>query len=124
MGRKSVIKHHKMLDNVTINANQTSDKTNVEPIDQGTLEIVWSSGASPVGNVTIEASNSSEVEFTEGTESWIVLDVGGSIDISGASGDHQVLFNSMPFRYFRVKYNYTSGSAILSITFHAKTVGA
>ena len=113
-----------MLDAVSIATNQTSDKTNVESVDQGTIHINWASGSTPVGVITVEASNSTELEFNASTETWIELDFGTAINVSGTSGDHQIVFDSMPFRYIRIIYTRSSGSATLSANFHAKTLGA
>ena len=123
MARKNHIKHYKMLDNVSIATNQTSDKTNVEPVDQGTIQVEWT-GTSPVGVLTLEASNSSDIEFTQGTENWVELDFGVPIAISGASGNHQIIFDSLPFRYVRIIYTSTSGTGNLTANFHATSIGA
>lgn len=123
MSRKNHIKHYKMLDAVDITTNQTSDKTNVEPVDQGTININWS-GTSPVGVLTVEACNCSDIEITQGTAVWITLDFGVPINITGNTGDHQIIFDSMPFRYMRLVYSATSGAAALTAQFQANSTGA
>lgn len=124
MSRRNIIKHFKMLDGVTISANKTSERTMIESMDKAGILIEWSAGTSPVGTITVETSNSTDDEFTKSAESWREIDFGATINISGASGTHQVVFTELPFRALRVKYNYTSGTATLTTTIHSNTVGA
>lgn len=124
VARKNHIKHYKMLSAVDISSSQTSDKTNVEPVDQATIAVNWSAGSTPIGVITIEASNSSDIEFNQSAETWLELDFGVAINVSGNSGNHQIIFDSLPFRYIRIKYTRSSGSATMSATLQAKSVGA
>lgn len=117
MGRKHVVHSYEMFDSVDISTNQTSSITNVEQLDQATIHISWT-GTSPVGEITVEARNGS-------ADNWYELDFGlAAISISGASGDHQILFREMPFTDIRLKYASTSGTGNLTARLTMKTVGA
>ena len=117
MGRKNVVKSFKMLDAVDISSSQTSDATNVINLDTASIHVVWSAGSSPVGTITVEARNGEN-------DSWYELDFGSTISVSGASGDHQIMLNEMPFTDIRILYTATSGSATLTATLTMKTMGA
>lgn len=117
MGRKHVVHSHEMFDAVDISTSQTSSITNVEQLDQATIHINWT-GTAPVGEITVEARNGS-------SDSWYELDFGAAaITVSGASGDHQILFSQMPFTDIRLQYTATSGTGSLTARLTMKTVGA
>lgn len=116
MGRKHVVHSYAMFDDVDISTNQTSSTTNVEQLDQATIHISWT-GSSPVGEIIVDARNGS-------ADSWYQLDFGSSIAISGASGDHQILFKEMPFTDIRLRYVFTSGTGSLTARLTMKSVGA
>ncbi len=124
MSRRNVLKHTKLFDADTINTDVTSDALNVENLDKGSINVAWSAGTSPVGTLTVEASNSTDNEILHSSGTWMELDFGVTIDVTGNSGDHQIVFESMPFRFIRLKFNSTSGTATSTATFHANTVGA
>lgn len=115
--------NHKMLENADISANVSSNRTNVENTDQAFILVSWT-GVSPVGVITIEASNSSDQEFTKGTEIWETLDFGASIDVSGNSGTHQINFTQLSFRAIRFVYTATSGTGTLTAHINGNSIGA
>lgn len=106
-----------MFDAVSMATSQTSAATNVQNLDSASIFVEWSGASSPVGTVTVQARNGAA-----GT--WYTLDFGASIDVSGASGNHQLVFNEMPFTDIRLVYTRSSGSGPLTATISAKTVGA
>lgn len=116
MGRKSVVPGFKLVDSQSLASNITSDVVSVKNLDQASIHLEWS-GVFPVGAVTIEARNGEQ-------DVWYELDFGSSIDISGASGNHQIVFNQMPFSDIRLQYSATSGSGTLDAFITAKVVGA
>lgn len=116
MGRKNVVKSYKMIDAGDLSGNITSNTTNVINLDKASIHLVWS-GSSPVGVITVEARNGDN-------DSWYELDFGSAINISGNSGDHQIVFNELPFTSIRVKYAVTSGTGSIDATITAKVVGA
>lgn len=117
MSRKHVVKSFKMLDAVSLAADQTSAATNVLQLDNATIHISWT-GTAPVGVIAVQARNG---EF----DPWFDLSFGSvTIDITGASGDHQILFKEMPFTDMRLKYIRTSGVGNLTATLTMKSIGA
>lgn len=118
------ILNHKMLDSADISTTQTQNgHTNVEGVDEATIMVEWS-GTAPVGVISVQASNSEQDEFTKGTEVWYDLDFGASIDVTGATGDHQINFTAMPFKAIRFVYTATSGTGTMTAHINATSLGA
>ncbi len=115
--------NYKMLDASDISTNSDSAKTNVEGVDEATIFVNWA-GTSPVGTITIEASNSDSNDFATSLEVWNELDFGSAISVSGNTGDHQINFTSMPFKYIRFRYAATSGTGALTARINATSIGA
>lgn len=116
MSRKSVLQPFRMIDAGDISGNLTSVETSTINLDSALILITWT-GTSPVGTVTVEGRN--------GTKSgWVTINMGASIDISGNSGDHQLIFTELPFTDMRLKYAATSGSGSMIATITAKVKGA
>jgi len=120
MGRKHLVKSYKMLDSADISANVTSESTNVLNVDTASITLEWT-GTAPVGTVEIEATND---ETTSASPTWVSLDFGSVISVSGASGNHQLIMTELPFVAIRVKYTSTSGTGNLTATLTMKTTGA
>jgi hypothetical protein len=117
MGRRNLVHSYKMLDAITLTSTQTSATTNVEQMDNATIHIRWT-GTAPVGTITVQARNGKD-------DPWFDLSFGtAAIDITGASGDHQILFKEMPFTDITVKYNFVSGTGTLTATLTMRTIGA
>lgn len=116
MGRKNVVPSYKMFDAVALSASRTSEITNVQNLDKASVLLEWTAGSSPVGVVTVEARQGANGNWTE-------LDMGSAINISGASGNHQLVFNELPFTDIRLQYTRSSGDATLTATFTGKQVG-
>jgi len=123
MARRNL--NHKMLDNVDISTSQTqSSESNVENVDQAFVIIKWT-GTAPVGAITFEGSNDNLNEIKKGTEVWEELYMGlVPIDVTGNSGSHHIQFNSMPFKWLRIKYTSTSGIGNLTAHINAASLGA
>lgn len=121
MTRRNI--NHKMLDNVAMDASKTSEKTNVENLDQATIMIDWFSGSTPIGTVTVEASNSTVEDFTTSAEKWHELDFDVAINVTGTSGNHQIDFVAMPFKWLRILYNRTSGDGTFIAAIQASSLG-
>jgi len=115
MARKSVTKPFKTFDAANLAANATSSITNVENLDKASISIVFS-GTAPVGVVTVEVRNGAK-------DSFQVLDMGSTINITGASGTHQLVFNELPFTELRLQYTRTSGTGTMDATFTGKVIG-
>lgn len=114
MARKNVLSYA-MLDDANLASNITSSSTNVINLDKASIHISWA-GSSPVGTFTVEARNSEK-------DAWYTLDFGAAITVSGASGDHQLIFNDLPFYEIRLQYVATSGAGTVDAILTAKQVG-
>jgi hypothetical protein len=107
---------HKMLDAVSLGANQTSAETNVLNMDKAAILFEWSAGTVPVGDVTVEARLSKGGTYE-------ILDIGGPVSVSGASGSHLIRLDELPFYSIRVVYTRASGTATATATIVIKQVG-
>jgi hypothetical protein len=116
MGRKSVMPGFAMIDQQSLASNITSSVVSVKNLDYASIHVEWT-GTSPVGTLTVEARNGE-------TDSWYELDMGSAISISGNSGDHQLVFNLLPFTDLRLQYAATSGSGTLNAEISMKVTGA
>lgn len=122
MARKNVIPAHKMLDAVDITTNQTSENTTVTNLDRASVSIEWS-GSDAVGEIQFDARKQKEGKFNPELD-WTQLDFGTTIDITGASGSHEVIFDSLDFTDLRIRFVSTSGtSGTLSAVLTAKQIG-
>jgi len=115
MGRKSVVKSYKMLDNISLASNASSGATSVINLDKASIHLDWAGTA--VGTVTVLARNGEQ-------NPWYVLDFGTPISITSGSGDHQIVFNELPFTDIMLDYVRSSGTGTLTATLTMKVVGA
>ena len=115
MARKNIVPSFKMLDGVDASTNQTSKIVNVQNMDKAAIHVEWA-GASPAGTITVEARNGEN-------DSWYELDFGSAISVSGNSGDHQIIFNELPFTDIRLQYASSSGTGTLDATITLKQLG-
>lgn len=122
MGRKSVLRSYKMFDAADISANATSAATDVTPVDKASIHVRWT-GTSPVGTLVVQYRNNNP-DFATPTDPWMNLAFSAAITISGNSGEHQIVFNEMPFTDIRLVYTATSGTGVLTATLSMKSVGA
>jgi len=120
MSRKHVIKSHKMFDSENIIPSPTSDFTNTKNLDKASIYISWA-GATPVGVITIEATNDDPKSTLA---IWRVLDFGSPINIAGNTGDHDIIFNELPFQGIRIQVAFTSGTGNITANLTAKTQGS
>jgi hypothetical protein len=104
---KRVIMPFKAVDAGDMAGNITGKESNTASLDFACYFVSWT-GTSPVGVLKFEA-----LELEDGT--WTQIDFGSTIAISGNTGSHQVVFNSMPFAKIRPVYTRTSGIGTLTI---------
>lgn len=117
MARKNLISK-KFVDTTASVATFTSEELNVGQTDKGSIHIVWT-GTSPDFTVTVEARNGSDKQDT-----WRTLSMGGTIAISGSSGEHELIFVELPFEFMRLIFTRASGTASIAATFTYKSTGA
>lgn len=121
MSRKNIQESYKMFSGADISVNQTSVDTVIKTQDKAFIIVEWN-GTSPVGTLTVQARN---FKYPVGPDSgWVTLDFGSAISISGNSGNHQLVFNEMPFTDIRLVYAATSGTGTLDAYLSSKTVGS
>jgi hypothetical protein len=105
-----------MFDNQIVSTTQNSPSTNVQQLDQASIDLRWSA-STLVANVVVQAKNGQYAD-------WRDIDFGSPITISGSSGAHEVLFLAMPFTDLRLRVVVVSGSGTVDAVITAKTVGA
>lgn len=115
MARKNIVASYAMIDAGDLSGNLTSEIVNVQNMDKGSVHLSWA-GASPVGVVTVQARNGAN-------DAWFNLSMGSAIAISGSSGDHQLIFNEMPFTDIRLQYTSTSGTGSMDAIITLKQTG-
>lgn len=119
--RKDVlnVKGFKVFDAVDISSNQTSEIVYVPYLDNVGIVVSWS-GTSPVGELFVEVSN--QQENPNETMTWVALDFGAQISITGNTGSHIINANQLPFNALRVRYARTGGVGSLTATLQVKMV--
>jgi hypothetical protein len=122
MARKNIIPSHSMLQDVDITTDQTSESTNVAHLDRASVSIDWT-GSDAVGEIQFEAKKQENNKALPDAD-WRALDFGSTIDITGASGSHEVIFDALDFTDLRVKFVSTSGTTgTLTAVLTAKQIG-
>jgi hypothetical protein len=86
-------------------------------LDQASIDLSWSA-SDLVAVLTVEVKNGEHGDYR-------TVDFGSPIDITGASGSHEIIFLAMPFTNLRVVLTVTSGtSGDVNAVLTAKAVGA
>lgn len=109
-----------MFNSVSLASNQTSSATFVGYTDNHGIAISWT-GTSPIGSLVVEVTND-VIDQPSITPSWIALDFGSAITISGASGNHLINVNQGPYHALRMRYVFTSGTGNLTAKLTSKQV--
>lgn len=116
-----------MLDAVDLDTSSNSSATQTTTIDQGSINITWTgSTGTNTGSVVVQGTNLDTDDSSFVAADWFDLELaGGTIDLTGASGEHLVVFDKMPFRALRLAYtNSTHAAGSLTAVLSAKTLGA
>lgn len=114
--RKHVISK-KFISSEAVSADFTSDVLNVAQMDSGSIHLSWASGSTPNIDVYMQVRNGE-------ADAWRSLDLGSTPNISGSTGEHDFIFNLLPFTDLRVFLDRASGSATVSASMTFKTGGA
>lgn len=117
MARKNIIPSYDMLTDISpsMASTITSNVVNVQNMDKASIHVAWS-GTSPVGTITVQSRNGVD-------DSWNDVSFGSAISVSGNSGDHQIIFNELPWTDIRFIYSASSGTGTLIASLTAKQVG-
>lgn len=120
--RKDVLnpKGFKAFNAVDISTNQTSPIIYIPFLDNLGIVVSWANGSSLAGEIVVEVAN--QQENPNESIIWSALDFGTTISISGASGEHLINCQQLPFNAMRLKYLSTSGSGDLTAIVQVKMV--
>ena len=80
-----------------ISASVALDYYECEQVDMVRLTLDWSAGSSLDGAITLQASNDAE--------NWYTLDLGVTIPITGATGNHVIDVTEVNSKYIRRTFN-------------------
>lgn len=117
MSRRNVISKL-FVSQDALNTYLESEVLNVRHTDYGSIHLTWANGVSADFTVTIQARNGDSAQ-----DSYRTLDFGSAIQISGSSGSHEIIFNSLPFADMKLVLTRVAGSADVDATFTYKSTG-
>ena len=127
MGRKNIIYTYKMLDAKDLDTSVNSSATVTTTVDHMSINIVWSgSTGTNTGSIVVQGTNKDPDASDFVAADYFDLELsGGTINLTGASGEHIVIFDKIPFRAIRLAYtNSTHAAGTVSAIMSAKTIGA
>ena len=127
MGRKNLILTYNMLNAIDLDTSANSSATFTTTIDQLSINIVWSgSTGTNTGAIVVQGTNKDPEAADFVAADYFDLELsGGAINLTGASGEHIVIFDKTPFRAIRLSYtNSTHAAGTVSAIMSAKTIGA
>ena len=127
MGRKNLILTYNMLNAIDLDTSANSSATFTTTIDQLSINIVWSgSTGTNTGAIVVQGTNKDPEAADFVAADYFDLELsGGAINLTGASGEHIVIFDKTPFRAIRLVYtNSTHAAGTVSAVMSAKTIGA
>ena len=127
MGRKNIIYTYNMLDAIDLDTSANSSKTVTTTVDHMSINIVWSgSTGTNTGAIVVQGTNKDPdaSDFVAADYFDLTLS-GGAVNLTGASGEHIIIFDKIPFRAIRLSYtNSTHSAGTVSAIMSAKTIGA
>ena len=127
MGRKNLILTYNMLNAIDLDTSANSSATFTTTIDQLSINIVWSgSTGTNTGAIVVQGTNKDPEAADFVAADYFDLELsGGAINLTGASGEHIVIFDKTPFRAIGLVYtNSTHAAGTVSAIMSAKTLGA
>ena len=127
MGRKNLILTYNMLNAIDLDTSANSSATFTTTIDQLSINIVWSgSTGTNTGAIVVQGTNKDPEAADFVAADYFDLELsGGAVNLTGASGEHIIIFDKIPFRAIRLSYtNSTHAAGTVSAVMSAKTLGA
>ena len=127
MGRKNIIYTHNMLNAIDLDTSANSSATVTTTVDHMSINIVWSgSTGTNTGSIVVQGTNKDPDASDFAAADYFDLELsGGDINLTGASGEHIIIFDKIPFRAIRLAYtNSTHAAGTVSAIMSAKTIGA
>lgn len=104
-------------------ASLTSLVTIIQKLSIVSYDIAWSAGSTPVGDITVEVSNTYSLDASGAVANagtWTAIALSSPIHITGNSGNAFVSLSELGAYAIRVKYTRTSGSGTLNVTVAGK----
>lgn len=109
-GRKNVILPFKMLDAQTLDSSFNTDPTNIQYLDNVSLQISVTTTAN-TGQFAIEVSNDPQNERDPSTATWDELDLDPPIAaLADADTTISIDMNQLGFTYIRLKFTLGTGT--------------
>ena len=127
MGRKNLILTYNMLNAIDLDTSANSSATFTTTIDHMSINIVWSgSTGTNTGAIVVQGTNKDPEAADFVAADYFDLELsGGAVNLTGASGEHIIIFDKIPFRAIRLSYtNSTHAAGTVSAIMSAKTIGA
>ena len=127
MGRKNLILTYNMLNAIDLDTSANSSATFTTTIDHMSINIVWSgSTGTNTGAIVVQGTNKDPEAADFVAADYFDLELsGGAVNLTGASGEHIIIFDKIPFRAIRLSYtNSTHAAGTVSAVMSAKTIGA
>lgn len=116
MARKHVISKT-FVDSAALAADLTSEVINVAQTDSGSIHLTWENGTAADFDVYVQVRNGAKDTYRN-------IDFGAAIEISGTSGEHDIILNELPFTDLRLFIDRNAGSADVVASFTWKSKGA
>ena len=127
MGRKNLILTYNMLNAIDLDTSANSSATFTTTVDHMSINIVWSgSTGTNTGAIVVQGTNKDPEAADFVAADYFDLELsGGAVNLTGASGEHIIIFDKIPFRAIRLAYtNSTHAAGTVSAVMSAKTIGA
>ena len=127
MGRKNLILTYNMLNAIDLDTSANSSATFTTTVDHMSINIVWSgSTGTNTGAIVVQGTNKDPDASDFAAADYFDLELsGGAVNLTGASGEHIIIFDKIPFRAIRLSYtNSTHAAGTVSAIMSAKTIGA
>lgn len=117
MSSRPILAPHSVVTNASMGSSVTSAVTIIQMLSMISYQIIWTSGSTPIGVVTVQVSNNYELN-KDGTVrnagTWTTID-GISEAISGNSGSGFIDIDQHAGYAMRLVYTRTSGSGTLNV---------
>jgi hypothetical protein len=116
---KRIINPFKVIAAGDMSANITGAETAVTGVDHISMYLEWT-GTDPVGTFEVDFLLEPKEKSASGLDVWGIFDLGVTVDITGDSGSHTIVFTEMPYTRIRPRYVFDSGEGSLTVTIVAK----
>ena len=116
-----------MLDAVDLDTSSNSSVTTTTTVDHMSINITWTgSTGTNTGSIVVQGTNNDPDASDFVAADYFDLELsGGAVNLTGASGEHIIIFDKIPFRAIRLSYtNSTHAAGTFSAIMSAKTIGA